>query len=524
MSNVNNNRKISNFTTTQTIPDTAFISYIDTGTNFKISKANFLTALGVTGTLEQQGLVTGTPLLNKVGSINNILNLEDGPGVKSAVSPNGGAQLSHNFTQDTVGSPVLINPIADSPTMASILGSSTIAVSAVGEHIVLSTTDTPLSTKTVLISAPGDFPAAIGDFIPLEDDTDYFIINDVVVAFKFTVGTNMVIRGPAAGVVTLSTTDTGAMFNGIDKSFSVQNLSVACPNANLFDISATLPGAVVQLREVQVGECLTLGTIDGQFISRFDGVSFLNLVNSGFLFTGAHQTLILDQCVLFLNSGTFIDLGTATFNNIIIQNQILETSAGGTVFLTGLADSGNINSGGLASITNTRIGGSATPVTNIDPVTDVRWESLGNDKIGNSRSDSLISLESNAVVTTITTQFVAVPVEGIFTDEGSSRFSVTADGGRMTYIGERPARLPITITASILTESGGSVQTAGYIAINGTAVDQTRIATTSSSALAGTVTLLWQHEFQPNDFVDLFLSNDTSLINLICQDAVGRVD
>ena len=524
MSNRSGSRQISQFTTTQTIPDTAFISYIDTGTNFKIAKSDFLTALGVTGTMEQIGDPLAVPIFVPAGSVNQFRNAEAGPGISTDVSVNNGLLISHDFTQDTVGVPVLINPTADSPTIASIQAGDGMAVSAVDGQIIVSVSGTPISTKTVLISQASDFPSAIGGFIPLADNTDYFIVNDVTVTDKFSVGSAMVLRGPAAGVVTLTCTDTGAMLNGVDKSFSAQNLSISCPNADVFDVSATVPGAVAQLREVQVVSCLSGGTLDGQFISRFDGVSFLNFANSGFLFTGAHQTLIFDQCVTFLNGGTFIDLGTATFNNIIIQNQIIESSAGGTVFLNGLADSGNINVGGLASITNTRIAGSATAVTNIDPVTDIRWESLGNDSIGNSRSDSIIALEANAVETVIASPSTPVPVAGVFTDEGSSRFDVTLSGGRMTFVGERPERLPITMTVSMIAASGGSVQASGHIAINGTVVDATQITTSISAALADTVTLIWQHDFQPTDYVELFLANNSGTVNLIAQSAVLRVD
>ena len=94
----------------------------------------------------------------------------------------------------------------------------------------------------------------------------------------------------------------------------------------------------------------------------------------------------------------------------------------------------------------------------------------------------------------------------------------------MTYVGERPARLPIDVVASVLMASGGDAQISGYIAINGTEVTDSKATTTASSSKAGTVGLIWQYEFQPNDFIEVFLANDSTTVNVIGQSAVARID
>ena len=140
MANTSNGKKISAFLSTTTIPDTASISYIDTGTNFTISKANFLTALGVTGTIVALGAAGTTPILSAAGTVNSIRNLEDGPGVKGSASSTGGLKVQHDFTQNGTGSPITSGLTNQQPAFASIVGGAGITVAKVGDVITVSLT------------------------------------------------------------------------------------------------------------------------------------------------------------------------------------------------------------------------------------------------------------------------------------------------------------------------------------------------------------------------------------------------
>lgn len=140
MSNTSNGRKISSFLVATTIPDTASISYLDTGTNFTISKANFLTALGVTGTIVSLGAVGTTPILSSAGTVNSIRNIEDGPGVKGSVSGTGGLKVEHDFTQDSTGSAITSGLTNQQPVFASLVGGAGITIAKVGDVITVSLT------------------------------------------------------------------------------------------------------------------------------------------------------------------------------------------------------------------------------------------------------------------------------------------------------------------------------------------------------------------------------------------------
>ena len=504
----------------------ASFDYFTSGVNYQITFDNFKTALGVTGTIATAGAITGTPVLQTIGTANAIRNLEDGAGVKSSLSPENGITLEHNFTVDSVGSPILVNPTALSPTLASILGSSSIAVQSIGEHISLSVISAAVSTKTVVVAEESDFPTAVGGVITLADETDYLLVNDITTASRFVLGNSCIVRASGAGIIRLTYTGTDAMFSGIDKSFSVEKISVACPDGDLFDVSSTGPGAVAQLLETQVTECETLGTIDGQFITRIDGVSFLNIKTNGFTFTGTNQTFITDQVVIFLFGGSLFDFGTSTFVNILISNQVVEASAGGTTFITGAASSANLLPGGLASVTNTRISGSATALSGVTP-TDVLWEFNSNDDIPDTKEDALISVTGNALETTIASTSSdgsnAVKMNAVWTVGPESHFEADTTG-RIVYTGIKTTPEPIDFSVTLAMASGGAQQVSAYIALNGTPITSTGQQLTVSSSSVASVVVIWQHNFETDDYVELFLEGVSSTVNIVGQRSVGRIN
>ncbi len=69
---MSNDRKKSKFIAVDDIPESGFLDFVDTGSNRRISKENFISKLGVTGTLVQAGNVLGTPILNTAGTVNSI--------------------------------------------------------------------------------------------------------------------------------------------------------------------------------------------------------------------------------------------------------------------------------------------------------------------------------------------------------------------------------------------------------------------------------------------------------------------
>jgi hypothetical protein len=126
-------RKKSEFVQQSTVLANSYLDYVVNGTNYKISYDNFVSGLGVTGTIVQEGAVTGTAILDVDGTVNQIRNLEAGPGIVTSVSAENGAKISHNFTASADGLPILLNTTAASPTIASIVAGSGISIATVND-------------------------------------------------------------------------------------------------------------------------------------------------------------------------------------------------------------------------------------------------------------------------------------------------------------------------------------------------------------------------------------------------------
>jgi len=140
-------RKISNFPALTSVPDGAVLTFVSGSTNYKITKGNFLAALGVTGTLVPDGSIAAIPVLQTAGSVYTIRGLEDGAGIVCSVSPSNGVTVAHNFTQEGTHVAILGSISAASPVFASLKGGTGISVSKAGNIITL--------------SATGDLPHAI---------------------------------------------------------------------------------------------------------------------------------------------------------------------------------------------------------------------------------------------------------------------------------------------------------------------------------------------------------------------------
>ena len=205
-------RKKSQFTQQTTVLANSYLDYFVNGTNYKISYDNFVSGLGVTGTIVQDGAVTGTPILDTDGTINNIRNLEDGSGIVTNVSAENGVTIAHNISYDTTGAPLFLNTTATSPVIASIVGGNGITVTSTDNYVTIdqvgiaeyanvnmhgNSTETVIAATATPVKIAGTFTVGdeagyTGDTtgrITHTGDTARHIIN-AVVSMTVTSGTN----------------------------------------------------------------------------------------------------------------------------------------------------------------------------------------------------------------------------------------------------------------------------------------------------------------------------------------------
>lgn len=522
MTNQAQGRKENQFPASTTLPSAAYLTYIASGVNYKIDLASFNAAIGVTGTISQKGAATGTPVLDKQGAVNWVRNLENGSGVKASVSASNGITLAHNFTVDATGVPLMLNKTLASPTIPSLVQGSGIVVAASGDTIVISSSATPASTKTVVVSSEADFPAAVAGVITLVTETDYLIVNDISTSNRFAIAGNTTVRGIASTLITLTYTGSGNMFTTTAGSNAKFNeIGFSCASGAL--ISATGGGTgQVQFVECRVASCDTIGTASAMFVIRFVQVAFSAITTGGLTVSGANTALFMDSCYIYLNGGTYLTLGAATFDELYFYRQIVLSSAGGTTFLSGAASSANINAGGLASAVDCRINGSATALSGIT-TDDSLWNFALNDDIEDTRQDGLLSMQANATDTVIAGVNTPVLVAGTWVVQETGQMTGTT-AGRLTSTSGRGAKLPITASLSIAPASGSNKTLSVYVAVNGSVIAASKRTAVVSSTDIASVTLPWQHDLQPTDYIETFVENNTDAVDILVSSAILRVN
>ncbi len=168
-------RKKSDFVAKTSVDAGAFMDYFVNGTNYKITYANFVGGLGVTGSITQSGAATGIAVLDIDGSVNKIRNIESGAGILASVSAQNGVEIKHNFAADSTGAPLLLNTTDATPDIASIVGGDGISLTSTSNYVTISadalpyaqvhiqgnSTATTIGTAGTPVKAAGTFTVGI---------------------------------------------------------------------------------------------------------------------------------------------------------------------------------------------------------------------------------------------------------------------------------------------------------------------------------------------------------------------------
>jgi hypothetical protein len=375
-------------------------------------------------------------------------------------------------------------------------------------------------TRRVIVNTIADLPAAVGGVITLAAETLYVQADDVAFSTsRLVFGANTVYSGLDSLVVTASYTGTLPFLTFTNVSGSTKNMKFVHPNSPLY--SFTDSGTNV-LRIVDVAYAgASIGTFGGNGSSvRFTNFSG-STTSNGLLLVGNWKAFLFQPALSSIAAGTFIDLGTATFDSISVTETTLDYPAG-AFFMSGEPNSGNMNTGGLATISKTRLTGSGTPLEQITP-DDAKFTFSENDSIRDSRSDGLLYIQGNTVASTIASANTPVLAAGTWTIGPTGQFNGTASG-RLTYIGGKDARLPVTFSVSIAPTLSTGIAMSIYIAINGTIDAGSRRQGTGSAGLPTSVTMPWQHTFSTNDYVEVFVENNTNATDILLSSGIARVN
>jgi len=515
-------RKISLFPANTAIPTGSSFSFINSGINYQITDTNFISALGVTGTIVQDGSVTGTAILDTQGTVNNIRNLEDGAGILTAVSAENGVSIKWNATQDTGGVALTDGITGSVINLRSIVAAAGVTVADTGSgQIQIGLSATPASTKTVQVNALSDFPTPSAGVITLAADTEYFISNDVDIGVnRFVLSNDTSFKGASSTVITItSSLGSGFLFTGSAVTAAISECIFNISGMDLISFDGNSSAESISFLNV-----VTLGATSwGTFTDTYSVVSILNFADSltsGFNFAGTHTAVLIEDCISPSVSGAFVDLGTAVLSAGTIETCVITSGASGTL-ITGLAGSANVSANGIITALNNRVtSGLKLAGVTID---DARFQFALNDTIADTRTDGLLSMQGNATNTVIGTQSVAVLTAGTWViDETSQMTGTTA--GRLTLDTFKDAKLPITASVTIEPVSGGSQMMGACIAINGVAVANSLRTSSASSSTPTSITVPWQASLSNTDYVEIWVSNESGTTDVLVTSAILRVN
>lgn len=428
------------------------------------------------------------------------------------------AQINNLFPDNATGE---ISP-SDQRIVSSNAVSSNLNLIDAGPQIA--TGSASLSTKQVGVNDLSHLPIPSGGVITLADDTLYFIGNDIDLGVnRLVMGNNTVIDGLDFFTSAITYTGTGDMITSVNKSFRLKNVGFYCINgtfANFSDV-APLTSSFILFQAIAVWECKNLGTVSNLGLLSIEFSQFANITTGGLLFVGSFGNLVFSKSLGVINSGTFMDFGTSNFNGIEIATFRVVTASGTTAF-SGLPSSGNINIGGIGAIQQGRFDGVGTILSGLT-VDDALWNFFGNDDIANTRADGLLSMIDNATETVILSIGAAVLVAGTWVNVTTSQFSATA-AGRLTYIGGRPAKLPVTISTAVTVSSGVNQEIHFHIHLNGSIIEESKTETNIDSTDIKNQTNVWQLTMFPDDFLELFVENNSTTNNVTVIDAKFRIN
>jgi len=520
-------RKISQFPALTTLPSDTALEFVSAGVNYQITIANFEAALGVTGSIVQDGDVTGVPVLDTQGSVNNIRNIEPGPGIAASVSPDNGITIEHNFQVGSGGVPVLTGIADDSPMIGDIVAGDNITLTAVDGGVQISCEKTPvLPTNYVIVNSMDDFPAAAAGVRTLVGDTYYYITTNLSTSDRFDVSNNNIAIKSANDVQFSQITYSGAgdMFTGSNANFTISSLGLNAPSGRLFNFTDTAGVSLLNIKDVTVPSCNKIALIAGASFGeiRVSGFNVTEAVTDGFDFgTTTINKFTVRDSTFKISAGALFKLATAVFTDFRLNGLNANLNGVGVYLLSGAASSANIASGSLGTVHNVKTTGTGTPLSTI-AVTDVRWQFTANSKIQDTRPSAVASLTLNSTNTTFSASNTPVIANGstAWVDGGKSHFTIST-AGRVAYVGEKDLSASVTITASIQS-AGAAKDIVAYIAVNGAIVSATHCRSTAGTTPT-TFSMLWHRVFATNDYVELWLANLVDTTSMQVYDAVIRV-
>lgn len=389
-----------------------------------------------------------------------------------------------------------------------------------GSKGLLALLERSLPSNRRVINSTGDWPPVADGVVPLPSAHYYIGSNDVEILAPLKALGNVYISG-APGVSRINYAGAGAILSADSPGrFLIADIDIDAPTAQLLNIVDGTNQTIVNVLNT-TGTLGSLGVVDDVL-----GVT-LSLCNFTGLDTGLAEagttTSVLSVSQVFLQSAspTFrgFDFGTNAYRSLEIAN-VVTIAPPGASLIYGAANSANVLPGFVASIESCEADGGCAIEGGGIVQSDIRYRFKENSPLADTYEDALASIDGNTAQTTVTTG-VFTKFAGTWVSSAASHFTVAPDG-TITYIGERPLRSPIDFKGSVDVAAGTNKTLELRLFVNNAPVG-VAVPVKVDATDPKPVTVIWQHDFQQGDFLDIRVRNTLDTTKPILRSGVNRV-
>jgi hypothetical protein len=367
--------------------------------------------------------------------------------------------------------------------------------------------DVSSSQYFVFVDSKADLPTPSGGVITLLANYTYYFTTTVdLTGDRLVAGQNTTILGGSSENCRIKSTGlTATALITSAYSLPMRNITIEAAIGLNLNGSGTATAAL-DWAGVNFTDCATVGTIANY--SNFIMTDCALLNSAKMTFDGTIGTIGFNQCLFsgVASQKSVIVAATCTITRRFrMTYSAVSTPSGGTGIDFSTSASVPVESYILDTVNFSGAGTATTGVTYLD-----NKALFTNCKgIKNSSAITNYYMSDNATVTDVISTAVPLKVAGTTTGSAiTQKFSLT--NNRATYTGGITRDFKITAVAS-LTASAQSLQIGFYVAKNGAVLNESEMyITTNASARAESVAIQTITELVPNDYVEIFVENDTN--------------
>ena len=367
----------------------------------------------------------------------------------------------------------------------------------------------------ILVESISDLPTAVSNVITLEDNYTYYITSTIDLGGNRLVGgSNTTIIGSSSENSILTSTGLGVGIPLLSSIYTTPIRHICIKDVDTaidFDGTTNPNNVALDWTGVNFVNVPNVGTIKDVSNFIYDKGAFLNSKGLSFdstigtigfgncLFSGdglaGNLLELLSTCVITRRFrviySSVVTFGSTTGINVDVsatvptESYILDTInfSGGGTYLSGVIDDG-----------------------------DNKALFLNCKGISNTNEISQYYMNGNETNTVVASTGVAYKVLGTTTSSAVTQKFTNTDN-RATYIGSLTRFFKAT--ASLSVESGNNNQIGVYIAKNGTLINESEVyGTTSGTGRGENIVVQTLVQLSENDYIEIFVENDTSTNNI----------